>query len=821
MARTITIAGTDRTADIKFEEFSIEQVLTSQEDNCTFTVKSGAKPTAGQEIIVTDGGVRLFAGIIDVVQDDPRAPGITFYKCQARDYTYQLDKKLVVETYANQAADLIVKDILTKYCAGFTSTNVKTGAPTVEQIVFDYRRPSECFKELANYVGWDWYVDYNKDVWFFNPSATATPAPVGIASNTDCRNLKHDIETEGLRNRIFVRGGTMLSDPWTYSVNADGVTRAWVLPHKPHNISLTVGGVAKTIGIENIDDEATKDYLMNYQEKYVRASAQTATPVSGTTMSLTYKYDIDVITMVEDVASQNAVKAVQGGDGVYEHIIVDDNLTTIDAAEAAGNADLREHANPRVKGSFETEISGWAPGQLVTINLPDRGISGTYLVQKVTITPATPTLWTYRVEYGGRLLGIADWLQALWKAQQKKKLNETALLHKFHYGAETAKVIDEVQGTLRTPPWKAEKSLEVDLGDKLYSKTETTQADFQAGTLTSVVATSAGDLELSFYQLKSEAETWARTGTWTEGTSAASSGTRVYSGDYTTPAKIDVTVNLPWDGYYKFTLNYEANNDRAKVEFLIDNVSKGVFDQYSASLVTDMNLSLGTFYLTAGNHTLTLRHTGTRNASSTGWYIEADYVLMEGHAPSGSRLSPVYDISPAGIAASGTISWNATLPANTSLTVETNLSLDGGITWQGWQVCTNGGAIPGITEGTDLSKARLQIRQTLSTTDTTVTPQLHDVTVIIRPLVQFATVGSLMVVWQPGSEVWAQPQYRTSTDGITWSAWQAVDPAQCGPIEVPSPGYVRLKANSRIQAKNWKKPFDQTDVVCGFVMAAS
>jgi hypothetical protein len=453
LARVITIAGTDRTADIKLDEFSVEQVLTSQEDNCTFTVKSGAKPTAGQEIVVTDGGVKLFAGIIDVVQDDPRTPGVTFYKCQARDYTYQLDRKLVVETYENQAADVIVRDILTKYCSGFTATNVKTGAPTVEYIVFDYRRPSECFRELSDYCGWDWYVDYNKDVWFFNPSSLATPAPVPIEVNTDVRRLKHDIETEGLRNRVYVRGGTMLSDPWTYEVKADGAARAWVLPHKPHDISLTVGGVAKTVGVENLHEEANYNYMMNFQEKYVRASTQTATPAAGTTLAFTYKYDIDVITMVEDVASQNAVKAVQGGDGVYEHSIVDDSLTTIDAAEAAGNADLREHANPRVKGSFETEIGGWAPGQLVTINLPSRGITGTFLIQKVTITPATPESRTYRVEYGGRLLGIADWLQALWKAQQKKKLNETALLHKFAYGAETCGVTDEIEGTYRKPPW--------------------------------------------------------------------------------------------------------------------------------------------------------------------------------------------------------------------------------------------------------------------------------------------------------------------------------------------------------------------------------
>lgn len=93
----------------------------------------------------------------------------------------------------------------------------------------------------------------------------------------------------------------------------------------------------------------------------------------------------------------------------------------------------------------------WSPGQLVTINLPDRGIDGTFLVQKVSISPSTPDRWTYKVDYGGRLLGIADFLKALVSAQQKKKLNDTALLHKFVYGQDNAKITDEIIPTLRSP----------------------------------------------------------------------------------------------------------------------------------------------------------------------------------------------------------------------------------------------------------------------------------------------------------------------------------------------------------------------------------
>ena len=231
---------------------------------------------------------------------------------------------------------------------------------------------------------------------------------------------KHSINTQGLRNRVYVRGGTMLSDPQVIQWKADGVARIWTLPWKPHEVSFAVGEVPMTVGVENLHEEADFDYMMNFQEKYIRCSTQTATPLEGATMALTAKQDIDVITMVDDLESQVAIAAVQGGDGVYEHVITDDSLTTIQAAEAAGMADLREHANPKVSGSFETEVTGWVPGQIVTVNLPDRGVVGEYLVQRVTITPATPELWTYSIQYGGRLLGIADFLKALVSAQQKK-----------------------------------------------------------------------------------------------------------------------------------------------------------------------------------------------------------------------------------------------------------------------------------------------------------------------------------------------------------------------------------------------------------------
>ena len=450
----ITIAGVDRTEDIKYTGFTITQHLTHTEDDCSFTIKSGSRPTEGEEIIITEGATKLFAGIIDNVRDIDLG-AVVHYSCKARDYTYQLDKLFVVEEYEDEPADEIVRDILAKYCTGFSDVEVSTGAPVVEYLAFDDERPSDCLKELCEYIGWQWYVDYDRVVHFFNPADRAEPAPLKLIPGAAFRNFGRSIDITGLANRIRVRGGGMLSDPISLKWKADGVARQWTIPFSPHETSLKINEVPVTFGPEFGDTPSAFDYLLNYQEKYIKANdgIGTPTPTDGVTIELVAKQKIPVITVVENFESQTAVALVQGGDGAYEHVLKDDTLTTLEAAEAAGNQYLRDHANPRVRGAFETNVAGWHPGQLVEIDLPSWGISNSYVVQKVTITPQTPTEWTYRIEWGGRLLGIADFLRALVAKEQKKRLAETTLLSKYAYGLERVEVTDEMEATPRIPPW--------------------------------------------------------------------------------------------------------------------------------------------------------------------------------------------------------------------------------------------------------------------------------------------------------------------------------------------------------------------------------
>src|SRR5690606_32656161 len=98
---------------------------------------------------------------------------------------------------------------------------------------------------------------------------------------------------------------------------------------------------------------------------------------------------------------------------------------------------------------------------------------------------------------------------------------------------------------------------------------------------------------------------------------------------------------------------------------------------------------------------------------------------------SGTYVTNAMDISTVGKAASSYQDWVSTEPSGTNVTVESRLSTDGGNSWTSWVLVTAWGAIPDITQTTDLPNARLQYRFNLTTTDTFVTPTVSYLEVVL------------------------------------------------------------------------------------------
>ena len=450
MAFIITIAGTERQANIGRESFAIEKTLSDHISSCSFAVFSrtqATKPVEGQEVIVLDGTTRLFAGVIAQVNEKFVLPNDFVWEVQCTDYTFWLNKQLVVKEYVDKTLSEIVNDIVTNFvdsAMGFffnmpTSALVGTAkvgftevyeqvpsetGPTIAKIKFNYEYVLDCFKKLTDITGWSWYVDTNKEIRFVKPEENAGAYTLTDAG-TNYSDLTINMDRSQLRNEVYFRGGTYLSADYTDSFLGDGARVSFVLAYKPHvaaagSITVTVNAVSKTLGIDNIDN-GTKDFVVNYSEKTIKNDTF-ATLNNTQTLAVTYQYDIPILMRGRNQASIDAAGVIDGvGDGVYQFLIVDKTVNDRDLARKIINAELEKSANPLVAGSFKTTQAGWEIGQMVTINSTIRSVSNQkYLVNAVKIYFKNHEQLTFEVSFSGRLIDITGILEDLLRLSMQQ-----------------------------------------------------------------------------------------------------------------------------------------------------------------------------------------------------------------------------------------------------------------------------------------------------------------------------------------------------------------------------------------------------------------
>jgi len=406
MAYAITINGVDRSRCLIDKSISIIDEAKDKSSTCKFSFfnQDGVgNLSLDQEVIIAKNGTKLFAG--KVVQSVLKrlGDGQVIYQVVCIDYTRILDRNLVVEAYENKTDKEIIEDIVATYCGGtgITTTNVIEGI-TINKIVFNYLQPSQCFRKIAELTGRSWFIDYDKDIHYFPLTTESAPFDIDDAKS-DYWNLEITKDNSDVRNRVYVRGGTYLSDSVTIEQVADGEQTVFILPSKPHNFSMKEATVAKTVGIKNIDDPASFDYLLSFQEKYVEIASGVA-PAADTVMEFTYKYDIPVLVAVQDEASITEI-------GEYEHAIFDPAIQDLDTARDRAQADLTDYKDTIIDGSFQTKTDGFRAGQYMNIDLTDYDIDDNYLIQKVTAKSMGGGVYIYTVVLAStRKLGIIGFL---------------------------------------------------------------------------------------------------------------------------------------------------------------------------------------------------------------------------------------------------------------------------------------------------------------------------------------------------------------------------------------------------------------------------
>jgi len=210
MAIVFKIDNLDKSNLINFDSLEVQDNLYSNANACYFTYeKYGGRtyvPAGGDEIGVWDGATKIFGG--QIINVNIKIQGkVLVYEVECKDWTDQLDGKLVSETYENKTVNEIITDLQSKYATTFDITNVNC-TTTIEAIYFDMKPMSKCLDELAERTGYHWYVDSDKKIYFFAEGSITSPFDITDTNGyciSDSLEITEDYEQ--IKNRINIQGG--------------------------------------------------------------------------------------------------------------------------------------------------------------------------------------------------------------------------------------------------------------------------------------------------------------------------------------------------------------------------------------------------------------------------------------------------------------------------------------------------------------------------------------------------------------------------------------------------------------------------------------
>ncbi len=432
MSIILTIGGVDKTSLLLAGGLRISDELNSR-NTCEFTLLDPAgayRPAVGQEVILTDGVSRLFAGTVDEIEE-AIPPGTTALEVQAVcvDYNQLADRHLVARVYENQTLGAIVRDIVTQDLVGegITTSHVQDG-PVITKATFNYQSVAEAFNDLAGLTGYAWNIDYNKDLHFFARETYLAPFELSDTS-ANFRSMVVRLTREQYRNRQYIRAGQDITDPRTEQFPGDGTTKTFVLAFPVAKVpTVKVNGVAKTIGIRGLD--TGKDWYWSKGEKEITQDDAATALTSADTLAVTYQGLFPIILASQADAEISSRSQTEGGTGVYEAIEDDQSIDSQVLATQKADGLLRRFGRiPRIV-EFETDIGGLAAGQLLTINVNAHNLGGQFLVDSVQAQDVEGQFLRYRVRAldGERLGGWVEFFQRLAQAGRKFVIRENEVL---------------------------------------------------------------------------------------------------------------------------------------------------------------------------------------------------------------------------------------------------------------------------------------------------------------------------------------------------------------------------------------------------------
>jgi hypothetical protein len=204
-------SGSDASRRVLVESLTIHDQLNEVPNTCTLTVQ-GNRPSEGSELVIAYGSAsnpaRLFAGnVVRVTQlYVVGRPVNVLWQVEGIDYTWALNRRLVIGRYTSLSASAIALDLVAKWApAGFT-TGIEAGLPVLDEISFTNTPLMDAFAQLATRIGGYAECDYFKVIrlWL---TATGTPPTALTPTHPSLQEFQVMRDLSQVVTRALVEGG--------------------------------------------------------------------------------------------------------------------------------------------------------------------------------------------------------------------------------------------------------------------------------------------------------------------------------------------------------------------------------------------------------------------------------------------------------------------------------------------------------------------------------------------------------------------------------------------------------------------------------------
>lgn len=269
----------------------------------------------------------------------------------------------------------IFKDIVETF-GDFQASVVSTGTGDADVVLDNFVAKDavllQKLRELADYVNYIFYHDYENDVIRFEPPGDTTFNKALVTRQNILGIPSWEDNVERMVNKVKIKGARQ-EDTREDTFTGDGSTTDFDLSFEPFRTKVTVDGTLQKRGLEGSSESF--DYKVDRELQ--RVEFENA-PSNGSNIVVEYTAKVPAPVIVEDRSSQQSTGLTRSETFTFE------DIRTVEDARRRGESIINRVGGPVSTTQVTTEETGVQAGMDVdykdTIN-PDR--TGTYTARRV------------------------------------------------------------------------------------------------------------------------------------------------------------------------------------------------------------------------------------------------------------------------------------------------------------------------------------------------------------------------------------------------------------------------------------------------------